>query len=110
MRISNTASSVKSFRAYHLTATSSVSYSVLLGNTGELGEVEVPEQAKTKKHTPKERESNSRKVCLYLGSIATEVDAASEKLGVSRSRLLVRAWELAKTRIAAIPGVPPALI
>jgi len=65
----------------------------------------VPE-AKSRKHS---KEKESRKVCLYLGDIAAEVDAASEKLGVSRSRLLVRAWGLAKARIAAIPGVPPAL-
>jgi hypothetical protein len=70
----------------------------------------VPEQS-SKKHAPKTeaKEPNSRKVCLYLGDIAPEVDAASEKLGISRSRLLVRAWELAKARIAAIPGVPSAL-
>ena len=59
-----------------------------------------------KKRPPSEKEPNTRKVCLYLGDIAAEVDAASTKLGVSRSRLLVRAWELAKARIAAIPGVP----
>lgn len=70
----------------------------------------MPEQSKTKKHpSPETKEPNCRKVCLYLGEIAPEVDAASEKLGISRSRLLVRAWELAKTKIAAIPGIPPAL-
>lgn len=70
---------------------------------------EQPSPAKkrsTKSETP---DPNCRKVCLYLGDIAPEVDAASEKLGVSRSRLLVRAWELAKEKIAAIPGIPPAL-
>lgn len=48
----------------------------------------------------------SRKVCLYLGDVAAEIDAAATKLGVSRSQLLVRAWQIAKAEIAAVPELP----
>ena len=52
------------------------------------------------------KEPGCRKVCLYLGDVAKEVDEAAAKLGISRSKLLVEAWKRAKGRIAAIPGVP----
>lgn len=51
------------------------------------------------------KEPGCRKVCLYLGDVAQEVDEAAAKLGISRSKLLVEAWKRAKARIAAIPGV-----
>ncbi len=97
-----------------LDSPTSVAYKVG-GTVGLPGEEESPklsEKSKSKKAprvSSEVNETGSRKVCLYLGDVAPEVDAASEKLGISRSRLLVRAWELAKARIAAIPGIPSAL-
>jgi len=53
-----------------------------------------------------EQPKNSRKVCLYLGDIAQEVEDTAKQRKTSKSKLLVEAWELAKARIAEIPTIP----
>ena len=47
--------------------------------------------------------TDDREVCVYLGEVHDEIDTAAKKLGVSRSRLLVRAWKIARAQIAAEP-------
>jgi hypothetical protein len=51
----------------------------------------------------------NRKVCLYLADDIDEIDAVAEKLGISRSKLLVLAWEIARAEIAAASELPPVL-
>lgn len=46
-------------------------------------------------------------VSVYLGGIYEEVTSEAERQERSRAWLLIRAWEIARDRVRALPAGPP---